>query len=247
MSIKERFFKRKAQPQEIPSGAYEDFLQTRLTGKPSYPDVEGPRTLSDVPPERQKEVVQQPSMQPAQHDVGEGVGDIDRLRFDPKALDRRIYQYIQEVALPRMREAEEVLYYLQRGLDEGMFGESHMLDETDFVNDVDEAITMIDTIMERLANEAATSFTKLDEADDVDELMPDDLVKRLQEEWGRDKESYKEMLKQIGDPFAESSKTDPFSSPEMPEVHPAEYGDVEEPQRMTEPQLWKTIWKNRGK
>ena len=235
MGIRERFFKR-SQTKDIPSGAYEDYLETKLTGKPSYPEIDGPRTLVDAPPEREKELVQQEKINPA---WGDSVDTPEKLTFDPTTLDRRVYDYIQQVAMPAMMESESVLFYLQKAIDEGMFGNEV------FAEDVESMIQIIDALMNHLSEAAASSFMRLDEADEVDGVVSKSDIERWKEAYEKERGNFKGMLEKIGDPFAEHSKTDPFSSTEIPDIQTGEFGDVEKPERITEDELWDMKRKNR--
>lgn len=233
MGIRERFFKRKAQESsEIPSGAYEDLLKTRLTTPNSYQDIEGPKTLMEEQPEPEKQIIQQekPDIRTPQN-----MSAPEKMKFDPLGLDKRVYSYIQQTAMPAMLEAQKVLYYLQRLMEDDVLDDGGRAG-TEFDDNVDYMISLIDEITSYLAQRAASAFTELDEADDVEGIDFD----AIEQAWQNEQHDYKDMLKKIGDPFAEPTGNDPFSSPSLPEASAKDYGDVPgvKPEKMTEKQMW---------
>lgn len=241
MGIRERFFNRTAQPKEIPSGAYEDFLETQLTGKPSDPEVEGPQTLIDVPPQRDPDVLQQEDIPYEAGDPNDPSGDQSGLKYSPLSPDLRMYYYLEEQALPSMMNTLDVLYYLQEIIDqqndpsypaddkyfdtsqpEGAMLESQLFD----------AGKLVKEIVEYLQKRVLDSGMELENAGMIDEtkLLSDEELEQISQEYGENPEKFQQMLERLetADPFEQG----PFGDPEdLGQVDVNRYGDIGVPEK----------------
>lgn len=131
----------------------------------------------------------------------------DQFKFDPNLIHQNVYRYIKKHALPSVRTAEEMLYYLQAAIEEGFFPEYKAGATEEFIEDSEDTLNMLDAIKDYLAETAAEAFTRLDEDAPLDDNLKQ-FFDEVKAEYPKNDQNWREYLAKVGDPFAKLDSTE---------------------------------------